>query len=76
MLLSYIDTSAFIARLSEAVAISPSPSPAKKTVLVYGHFDLQPAVKSDGWDTEPFILTEEKDGRLAGRGTVTPRGRC
>jgi acetylornithine deacetylase/succinyl-diaminopimelate desuccinylase-like protein len=31
----------------------------KKTVLVYGHFDVQPAAKSDGWDTEPFVLTEE-----------------
>jgi Cys-Gly metallodipeptidase DUG1 len=33
--------------------------PAKKTVLVYGHFDVQPAAKSHGWDTEPFVLTEE-----------------
>ncbi|KAJ7927752.1 hypothetical protein B0H13DRAFT_1024152 [Mycena leptocephala] len=49
----------------------PSPSPAKKTVLVYGHLDVQPAVKSDGWDTEPFVLTEEKD---VGRGSSDAKG--
>lgn len=28
----------------------------KKTVLIYGHLDVQPAAKQDGWDTEPFQL--------------------
>jgi Cys-Gly metallodipeptidase DUG1 len=42
--------------------------------LVYGHFDVQPAAKSDGWDTEPFVLTEEKDGRLVGRGSSDAKG--
>ena len=35
----------------------------KKTLLVYGHLGVQPAAKDDGWDTEPFVLTE-KDGKL------------
>ncbi len=27
---------------------------SKKTLLIYGHLDVQPALKEDGWDTEPF----------------------
>ncbi|KAF7328057.1 CNDP dipeptidase [Mycena kentingensis (nom. inval.)] len=48
--------------------------PAKKTVLIYGHFDVQPANKSDGWDTDPFVLTEHDDGRLVGRGSTDDKG--
>ncbi|KAJ6545623.1 hypothetical protein B0H19DRAFT_1267023 [Mycena capillaripes] len=47
---------------------------SKKTVLIYGYFDVQPAAKSDGWDTEPFVLVEEKDGRLVGRGSTDDKG--
>ncbi|GAB1599912.1 cytosolic non-specific dipeptidase-like [Argonauta hians] len=47
--------------------------PQKKTLLVYGHLDVQPASKSDGWDTEPFVLTE-KDGKLYGRGSTDDKG--
>ncbi|KAJ7928292.1 hypothetical protein B0H13DRAFT_2548705 [Mycena leptocephala] len=43
-----------------------SSSPHKETVLIYGHFDVQPATKSDRWDTEPFILTQEDNRRLVG----------
>jgi Cys-Gly metallodipeptidase DUG1 len=42
--------------------------------VVDGHFDVQPAPKSDGWDTEPFILTEEKDTQLVGRGSSDDKG--
>ncbi|KAJ6477953.1 CNDP dipeptidase [Mycena vulgaris] len=48
--------------------------PKKKTVLIYGHFDVQPAALSDGWASEPFVLTEEKDGRLVGRGSSDDKG--
>lgn len=49
--------------------------PAKKTVLVYGHYDVQPASKEDGWDTEPFELTyDEKTGRMYGRGSSDDKG--
>ena len=41
----------------------------KKTLLVYGHLDVQPAAKEDGWDTDPWLLTE-KDGKLYGRGST------
>jgi len=47
--------------------------PAKKTVCVYGHLDVQPAKVSDGWDTDPFKLIE-KDGKLYGRGSTDDKG--
>jgi len=50
-----------------------SDSEKKKTVCVYGHLDVQPAAKEDGWDTDPFVLTE-KDGKLFGRGSTDDKG--
>ncbi len=44
-----------------------------ETVLIYGHYDVQPAEKSDGWSGEPFTLREGK-GRLYGRGIVDNKG--
>lgn len=46
---------------------------SKPTVLVYGHYDVQPAKKADGWATDPFVLTEF-DGRLYGRGCTDNKG--
>lgn len=48
--------------------------PAKKTVLVYGHYDVQPALKEDGWATEPFELVENEKGELVGRGSTDDKG--
>lgn len=49
--------------------------PAKKTVLIYGHYDVQPALKSDGWKTDPFTLVVDEDsGRLIGRGSTDDKG--
>ncbi|KAJ7141643.1 hypothetical protein C8R46DRAFT_1135459 [Mycena filopes] len=48
--------------------------PKKKTVLVYGHFDVQPASLSDGWSSDPFVLTPLPDGRLVGRGSSDDKG--
>lgn len=47
--------------------------PKKKTLCVYGHLDVQPAHKDDGWNTEPFVLTEV-DGQLFGRGSTDDKG--
>lgn len=47
--------------------------PAKKTVLIYGHLDVQPALIEDGWDTPPFELIE-KDNKLYGRGSTDDKG--
>lgn len=48
-------------------------SPKVSTVLVYGHYDVQPAQKEDGWQTDPFQLSE-KSGRLFGRGVMDNKG--
>lgn len=43
------------------------------TVLVYGHYDVQPAVKADGWDQDPFEPVE-RDGKLYARGSTDDKG--
>jgi Cys-Gly metallodipeptidase DUG1 len=54
---------------------SGADSKNKKTILVYGHYDVQPANKSDGWNTEPFkLIHDEKTGRLYGRGSTDDKG--
>jgi len=59
--------------LPPALLATLGTDPKKKTVLIYGHLDVQPALKSDGWDTEPFDLVE-KDGKLYGRGSTDDKG--
>lgn len=43
------------------------------TLLIYGHYDVQPASKIDGWKSDPFVLTESKN-KLLGRGVVDNKG--
>lgn len=43
------------------------------TVLIYGHYDVQPAVISDGWDSDPFEPVE-RDGKLVARGSSDDKG--
>ncbi|XP_063779431.1 beta-Ala-His dipeptidase-like isoform X2 [Pseudophryne corroboree] len=45
----------------------------KPTVCFYGHMDVQPARKEDGWTTEPYTLIE-KHGNLYGRGASDDKG--
>ena len=47
--------------------------PKKKTILFYSHYDVQPALKEDGWDTEPFTVLE-KDEYIYGRGVTDDKG--
>ncbi|KDQ12420.1 hypothetical protein BOTBODRAFT_34393 [Botryobasidium botryosum FD-172 SS1] len=49
--------------------------PKKKTVQLYAHYDVQPALLSDGWNTDPFKLTHDgQTGRLYGRGASDDKG--
>ncbi|MFG3494983.1 dipeptidase [Streptomyces sp. NPDC047928] len=51
----------------------PSDDPDAPTVLVYGHHDVQPAARDDGWDTEPFEPVI-RGNRLHARGAADDKG--
>jgi Cys-Gly metallodipeptidase DUG1 len=48
--------------------------PNKRTILVYGHYDVQPALMEDGWGTKPFELSIDDKGRMYGRGSTDDKG--
>ncbi|HXM03781.1 MAG TPA: M20/M25/M40 family metallo-hydrolase, partial [Chthoniobacterales bacterium] len=63
-----------IATPGQPVILAKSPhSPGKKTVLIYGHYDVQPADSLDLWETPPFEPTV-RDGRIFARGATDNKG--
>ena len=56
-----------------AVFASWMGAPGKPTVIVYGHYDVQPADPVELWRTPPFEPTEV-EGRLYGRGASDVKG--
>ena len=62
--------------------------PNAPTVLVCGHYDVQPAAKSDGWETEPFEpvikpsaalnshLSTPNSQAIYARGATDDKGQC
>ncbi|MFH8560984.1 dipeptidase [Streptomyces sp. NPDC017988] len=51
----------------------PSDDPQAPTVLVYGHHDVQPAAREDGWHTDPFEPVVQGN-RLHARGAADDKG--
>ena len=48
-------------------------APGAPTILIYGHFDVQPAIRADGWSADPFdpVLA---DDCVYGRGSSDDKG--
>lgn len=51
----------------------PAQASASTTLLIYGHYDVQPAEPLDLWDSAPFS-PELRDGKIFARGATDNKG--
>lgn len=58
---------------SPVVVAATARDPEKKTVLIYGHYDVQPPEPLEGWTTPPFDPRID-DGRIYARGAADNKG--
>jgi acetylornithine deacetylase/succinyl-diaminopimelate desuccinylase-like protein len=58
---------------SPVVVASTSRDPSKRTVLIYGHYDVQPPEPLEGWSSPPFE-PRIADGRIYARGAADNKG--
>ena len=70
------DAGASTARLQEipggypAVVAEIEGPEGSPTVLLYAHYDVQPAADDQGWTSDPWTATTKDDGRVYGRGAA------
>ena len=71
----YLSSAGFSVQLLQGPTTNPvvfasyHQSDEMNTIMVYGHYDVQPASIEKGWKEDPFILRIEED-RLIGRGVM------
>ena len=58
---------------SPVVVAATTRDPAKRTVLIYGHYDVQPPEPLEGWTTPPFE-PRIAEGRIYARGAADNKG--
>src|ERR1700712_675974 len=51
----------------------PGP-PGSAVVVLYAHYDVQPAPPEQGWTSDPWKPTRKDDGRIYGRGAADDKG--
>src|SRR4026209_1554206 len=48
--------------------------PGSPVVVLYAHYDVQPAPPEQGWTSDPWTPTRKDDGRIYGRGAADAKG--